>query len=237
MTAMDALFAVQDEDVIRGQLDYRRAHLSERQDVVAAEVERDETATAIAGLELERLEHSRRQNRLEGEVVAIEVRLAELDKKLYGSAITSAREATSLQDEIGHLRRRQDDLEGSVLELMEVLEPMEQELARLADQATAGDVAIHAAQTSLADAEAAVDGELYESASRRELALPQVPADVLTRYEGSRASFGSSTVVRFSGSDCSGCPYSMPAVEADRVRSLTAGTLADCSECGRLVVR
>ena len=114
---------------------------------------------------------------------------------------------------------------------------MEQELARLADQATAGDVAIHAAQTSLAEAEAAVDGELYESASRRELAVPQVPADVLTRYEGSRASFGSSTVVRFSGSDCSGCPYSMPAVEADRVRSLTAGTLADCSECGRLVVR
>ena len=170
-------------------------------------------------------------------MVAIEARLAELDKKLYGSAITSAREATSLQDEIGHLRRRQDDLEGSVLELMEVLEPMEQELARLADQATAGDVAIHAAQTSLAEAEAAVDGELYESASRRELALPQVPADVLTRYEGSRASFGSSTVVRFSGSDCSGCPYSMPAVEADRVRSLTAGTLVDCSECGRLVVR
>ena len=64
-----------------------------------------------------------------------------------------------------------------------------------------------------------------------------VPADVLARYEGSRASFGSSTVVRFYGSDCSGCPYSMPAVEADRVRSLTAGTLVDCSECGRLVVR
>ncbi|MEC8872701.1 MAG: hypothetical protein VX889_01220 [Actinomycetota bacterium] len=112
MTAMDALFAVQDEDIIRGQLDYRRTHLSERQDVVTAEVERDETTTAIAGLELERLEHSRRQNRLEGEVAAIEARLAELEKKLYGSAITSAREATSLQDEIGHLRRRQDDPDG-----------------------------------------------------------------------------------------------------------------------------
>ena len=114
---------------------------------------------------------------------------------------------------------------------------MEQELARLADQASTGDVAIQAAQIALAEAEAAVDGESSESASRRELALAQVPADVLDRYEGSRASFGSSTVVRFSGSDCSGCPYSMPAVEADRVRSLTAGTLADCSECGRLVIR
>ena len=59
----------------------------------------------------------------------------------------------------------------------------------------------------------------------------------LARYERNLASFGSSTVVRFSGADCSGCPYSMPAVEADRVKGLATGTLADCSECGRLVVR
>jgi len=29
----------------------------------------------------------------------------------------------------------------------------------------------------------------------------------------------------------------MPSMEADRVKGLDAGTLAECSECGRLVVR
>ena len=89
----------------------------------------------------------------------------------------------------------------------------------------------------LADAETLIDGELVESATRREAAVGSLPAEVLARYERNLPSFGSSTVVRFSGADCSGCPYSMPAVEADRVKGLATGTLADCSECGRLVVR
>ncbi len=101
----------------------------------------------------------------------------------------------------------------------------------------AGDAEIEDARAALVDAEALIDGELVESATRREAAIGSLPAEVLARYERNMPSFGSSTVVRFSGADCSGCPYSMPAVEADRVKGLATGTLTDCSECGRLVVR
>ena len=237
MTAMEDLFALQDEDVLRGQLEYRRARLPEADAVLAAETVRVQMSAEVGDLQIQRLDHARRQNRFEGEVAAIEVRLGELDQRLYGSAITSPKEATALQNEIGSLRRRQDDLEGQILEIMEILEPTDARLEELAAAAIVADADIAAAKVALVETEAAIDGELAESATRREAAVQSLPADVLVRYQRSLPSFGASTVVRFSGTDCSGCPYSMPSMEADRVRGLGAGTLAECSECGRLVVR
>jgi predicted nucleic acid-binding Zn-ribbon protein len=237
MTAMEDLFALQDEDVLRGQLEYRRARLPEADAVLAAETVRVQMSAEVGDLQIQRLDHARRQNRFEGEVAAIEVRLGELDQRLYGSAITSPKEATALQNEIGSLRRRQDDLEGQILEIMEILEPTDARLEELAAAAIVADADIAAAKVALVETEAAIDGELAESATRREAAVQSLPADVLVRYQRSLPSFGASTVVRFSGTDCSGCPYSMPSMEADRVRGLDAGTLAECSECGRLVVR
>ena len=237
MTAMEDLFALQDEDVLRGQLEYRRARLPEADAVLAAEAVRVQMSAEVGDLQIQRLDHARRQNRFEGEVASIEVRLGELDQRLYGSAITSPKEATALQNEIGSLRRRQDDLEGQILEIMEILEPTDARLEELAAAAIVADADIAAAKVALVETEAAIDGELAESATRREAAVQSLPADVLVRYQRSLPSFGASTVVRFSGTDCSGCPYSMPSMEADRVRGLDAGTLAECSECGRLVVR
>ncbi len=234
---MEGLFAVQAEDVLKGQLDHRRANLLERTALAAAEAARAATDVEVEGLGLERLERVRRQNRYEGEVAAVEARLAELDEKLYGGGITSPKEATSLQDEMGHLRRRQDDLEGQVLEVMELVEPIDARLAELATAADEQDGAIAAARGALVDAEAEIVREQAESDGRRAEAVAAVAADDLVRYERNRAAYGPSTVVGFSGSDCSGCPSSMPAVEADRVRRLPEGTLADCSECGRLVAR
>lgn len=237
MTAMEDLFALQDEDVLRGQLEYRRARLPEADAVLAAETARVQMSAEVGDLQIQRLDHARRQNRFEGEVAAIEIRLGELDQRLYGSAITSPKEATALQNEIGSLRRRQDDLEGQILEIMEILEPTDARLEELAAAAIVADADIAAAKVALVETEAAIDGELAESATRREAAVQSLPADVLVRYQRSLPSFGASTVVRFSGTDCSGCPYSMPSMEADRVKGLDAGTLAECSECGRLVVR
>ena len=237
MTAMEDLFALQDEDVLRGQLEYRKARLPEADAVLAAETARVQMSAEVGDLQIQRLDHARRQNRFEGEVAAIEIRLGELDQRLYGSAITSPKEATALQNEIGSLRRRQDDLEGQILEIMEILEPTDARLEELAAAAIVADADIAAAKVALVETEAAIDGELAESATRREAAVQSLPADVLVRYQRSLPSFGASTVVRFSGTDCSGCPYSMPSMEADRVKGLDAGTLAECSECGRLVVR
>ena len=237
MTSVDALFAVQDEDVLSGQLQHRFEQLPERARLVDARANQTVTAAENGELDLERLDMLQRQHRIEREVTGIEARLAELDGKLYGGAITTAREASTLQEEIEHLRRRQDDLESDVLELMEALEPLDERLAELVGLGIREEASISEALRDLSTAEAVVADELAQSAARRETAVAQLGVEVLDRYEKNRAAFGSSAAVRFSGADCKGCPLTMPAVEADRVRALPSGTLVDCSECGRLVVR
>ena len=237
MTSVEALFAVQDEDVLSGQLQHRFEQLPERARLVDARVKQTATAAENEELDLKRLDMLQRQHRIEGEVTAIETRLSELDGKLYGGAITTARGASTLQEEIEHLRRRQDDLEGDVLELMEALEPVDERLAELAELGIREEASIAAALRGLNSAEAAVTDGLDQSAARRETAVAQLDVEVLGRYEENRAVFGSSAAVRFVGTDCKGCPLTMPAVEADRVRALPSGTLVDCRECGRLVVR
>ena len=126
MTSVDALFAVQDEDVLSGQLHHRFEQLPERARLVDARAAQTATAAENGELDLERLDMLQRQHRIEGEVTAIETRLAERDGKLYGGAITTAREASTLQEEIEHLRRRQDVLESDLLEFMEALEPLDE---------------------------------------------------------------------------------------------------------------
>ena len=237
MASVDALFAVQDEDVLSGQLHHRYEQLPERARLVDARAAQTATAAENGELDLERLDMLQRQHRIEGEVTAIETRLAELDGKLYGGAITTAREASTLQEEIEHLRRRQDVLESDVLEFMEAIEPLDEQLAELAELGTRQEASIAEALRDLSTAEAGVTDELDQSAARREAAVSQLDVEVLDHYEKTRTAFGSSTAVRFAGSDCKGCPLTMPAVEADRVRALPSGTLADCRECGRLVVR
>ncbi|MEE2767650.1 MAG: hypothetical protein VX833_00360 [Actinomycetota bacterium] len=238
MTSEEALFATQGEDVLSGQLQHRFEQLPERGFLADARAARSATAAEVRELDLERLEMTQRQTRLEGEVISIDGRLVELDDKLYKSgAITTAREASALQEEIAHLRRRKDVLEGEVLELMENLEPTDEQLTELATLANHQDTVVAEAELALNQCETSVTDDLAQSSARRQEAVGELSLETLTRYEKSRAAFGSSAVVRFAGSDCKGCPLSMPAVEADRVRGLPAGTLADCLECGRIVAR
>ena len=237
MISVEALFAVQDEDVLSGQLQHRFEQLPERDRLVDARANQTATAAENGELDLKRLDMLQRQHRIEGEVTAIETRLSELDGKLYGGAITTARGASTLQEEIGHLRRRQDDLESDVLELMEALEPLDERLAELAGLGSRQEASTAEALAALNTAEASVTEALDQSATRRETAVAQLDVEVLGRYEKNRTAFGSSSAVRFAGADCKGCPLTMPAVEADRVRALPSGTLVDCRECGRLVVR
>ena len=142
MTSVDALFAVQDEDVLSGQLHHRYEQLPERARLVDARAAQTATAAENGELDLERLDMLQRQHRIEGEVTAIETRLAELDGKLYGGAITTAREASTLQEEIEHLRRRQDVLESDLLEFMEAIEPLDEQLAELAELGTRQEASI-----------------------------------------------------------------------------------------------
>ena len=235
MPPVDDLLAVQHEDTTADQIRHRLANLPERVTLEAALGERRTTESDRDVLRLERLELDRRQKRAEADVEAVASRIQDLDDRLYGSGINSPREAREIQEEVERLKPRQEDLEERVLEIFEEIDPVDGRLGELDARAEAGDATIAAARAALAVTEAGLGDDLAQAEERRRVAAAEVPVDVLARYEGLRGRFGASTVARFDGTDCRGCPSAMPAVEVDRVKHLEAGTLTECTECGRMV--
>ena len=82
-----------------------------------------------------------------------------------------------------------------------------------------------------------LDETLKDAQQRREEAATETEDELLKHYENLRGAFGSSVVVQFDGNNCKGCPSTMPAVEADRLKQIPEGSYSNCQECGRIVAR
>ena len=117
MSFVDDLLAVQHEDTTAEQIRHRFVNLQERATLEAALSGRRTTESDRDSLRLGRLELDRRQKRAEADVEAVALRIRELNDRLYGSGISSPREAREIQEEVDRLLPRQDDLEERVLEI------------------------------------------------------------------------------------------------------------------------
>lgn len=227
---------MQDADARTDQLHHRRAALPERSaladvrrslaEVDAGSAERRERAEEVARL----------MKRGEDEVAVNEARAASLEAAMRSGASRSARDVSAMAAEVEGLRRRVRIVEDGLLERMEEAEARSAELAELDGRRAAlvDDAQRLAAQ--LADAEAAIDGELSEvGAGRAELA-GQVGPDLLTTYESLRRRLDGVAVARLDGNRCSGCHLTLSATELDVIRRAAPSTIVRHDECGRILV-
>jgi predicted nucleic acid-binding Zn-ribbon protein len=235
MTDVAGLLNVQELDNTAGALRHRLATLPQRQALDAAQTLVARLQAELAALEAPRRELEREQHRLEDEATGLRDKAEREDKRLYSGSVTGVRELRSIQDEISSLRRRAGELDDKILELMLGIEPLAESAQGLRGRLAEAESEAERATVALAEAEAATAAELREVEARRAAAAAGVPADALARYRALQPTLSPSTVVRLVGNRCEGCPLQMPSMEADRIRHLPAG-LAECEECGRLVV-
>ncbi len=235
MTDLAALLTVQELDNTAGALRHRLATLPERRALEEATASVAALGAELAGREAPQRELEREQRRLEGEAEVLRAKADSENRRLYSGAVTAIRELQAIQEEISSLQRRTAQLDEAVLELMLKIEPLVDSVAELRARLAAAEAAADAATVALAEAEVAVNAELQSTLAQRATAAADVPADALARYQAARPQLAPSTVVRLVGSRCEGCPLQMPSVEVDRIRHLESG-LADCDECGRLVL-
>ncbi len=119
---------------------------------------------------------------------------------------------------------------------MEEREPFDKELAELDGQLVELEARQREAQTSLAEAEAEVDTDISTLAAQRPKAAGTVPEQLLSAYERLRGRLGGVAVARLVGGRCDGCHLTLSAVELDRIRHESDGTLQYCEQCGRIIV-
>lgn len=235
-SALERLLVVQHHDTETDQLRHRLSALPERARLEAklAEIAQIEAQTATLAERRDAI--NRDLARLEAEVATVEARRAETDGKLYGGAVSAPRELHALQDELASLKRRQSSLEDDELELMEQAEPIDADLARLADQHAAADEEATTMTAALAEVEATIAADLERVQAERAEAVAGVDAALLGDYERLRHQRGGVAVARLEGSTCGGCHLILSAVEVDHIRRTPAGAMVHCEECGRILV-
>lgn len=234
---MERLFELQSYDTELEQLRHRRANLPARAEQAEAAAGLAEIDDQLAEARQEREAIAREQRRLEDEVASLEEKAAKDDQALYGGSVRAVKELQALQEEIAALGRRQREVEDRILELMERAEPVDERIASL--EAARAEVAarLDRATAEVESGEQEIDALIAEAEAKRAAAAEGLDEAVLRRYEAGRRQFGSSTVVGFGPGGCVGCPLQMPAVEVDRIKHEPEGSLLECEECGRLVVR
>jgi predicted nucleic acid-binding Zn-ribbon protein len=236
MSRWEQLLVVQELDTTVDQLRHRLRTLPERAELEQLALRRTAIESELAREADRRDELRRSQRRLEDEIATINDKIVHDDKALYAGGITAPKDLQALQDEIASLQRRVRSLEDDELEIMELAEPVDAEMARLEAERTALDADSDRLVTAIAEAEIAIEGELVTEQAARDAAVSDVPPDMVSEYEQLRPQFGGIAIARLVGHSCGGCHLALSAVEIDRIKKLGADDPAHCEECGRLLV-
>ena len=219
---MHDLLALQALDTEADQLRHRMANLPERIEVDAAKRAEDEAAETLATLDEQRHELGRQQKRFDDEISSITSHVEEVEATLYGGTVRAPKELTDLQSELNSLKRHRRDVEDQQLDVMEQLEPVDAERAKLLDVASKAAEQREAATARLDAASEVINSDLDSLAARRaELAEPLDDA-LLTSYDQLRTRFGGVAIAQLSGGRCSGCHLSLPAVDLDTIKRAPA---------------
>jgi predicted nucleic acid-binding Zn-ribbon protein len=237
MSAFEALLRLQDHDVRIDQLRHKLATLPERAAVTANEAAQRALADQRVPVQARRDELAREQKRIEDDVAAVEAKAAEVHAKLYSGTVTSPRELQALQADHDALKRRQNQLEDRVIELMEESEPVDAGLTASDARAAALVSDGAAAREALVAASTAVEADLAAAEEERAGLAAAVSPEQLTSYEKLRPQYGGIAVARLVGTQCGGCHLSLSAVALQEIRRLPPDAVAHCEECGRLLVR
>jgi predicted nucleic acid-binding Zn-ribbon protein len=237
MSRWESLLVVQGHDTRADQLAHRLSTLPERAKLAEVGAQVAELEGRLAAVEERRGELSRSQQRLEDEVASLTERANQAEKQLYSGAVSNPRELQALQDDVASIRRRIGQIEDQELEIMELSEPVDAELATLQAQRERLEGETQQVTADLAEAEAAIEVDLAEVRDERAAAAATVPEDLWPEYDELRSQFGGVAIARLVGATCQGCHLALPAVEVDRIRKLSPEEKVHCEECGRLLVR
>ena len=233
---LQALLDLQHTDTHADQLNHRRETLPERAALVDIDHRIGLADVALAKAVSARDLVAEKQQDLEADLASSEDRAAAVSRRLYSGEVSASRELQAMAADVETLKARSSELEDSILEVLEELEPLDKQVSETETALAALRSERQAAAVALAAAESVLDSELAEVESERAEIAPRVPDSLLRTYEQLRARLGGVGVASLVGSRCDGCHLTLPATELDRIRHLPAGEMVSCDQCGRILV-
>ncbi|NCG37652.1 MAG: hypothetical protein GWP48_09050 [Actinobacteria bacterium] len=235
--SQESLSELQRLDTEIQRLNHRRINLEQRSTLEAALLEQTEHQVQIDAVGAARVEVATRQRRHEDEAQIVATKVETDVARLYSGEVQGVKELEALQHEIASLGERQTGFEDQAIEAMEEAEELASRITSLEAARADVDNRIGILETEITVTETEIDVEMERAAVGRTAAAAETTVELVAEYESLRPGFGSATVVRFDGSNCSGCPSVMPAMEVDRMKREASDSILNCQECGRIVLR
>jgi hypothetical protein len=200
------------------------SQLGENQAVVRAQ-----TKLASEQKRLSELRH--RQRALEWEIDDLTSKLTATEEQLYSGRIKNPKELTSLQHEVNILKAKRDQLETSVLEIMDQVELAEASVSALSGEFKKLEAEWQNQQQQLSAEIEKLKDKLSELKHRRKLLSAEIAPQVVELYDRLKKQKGQA-VAKVEQGICRGCRISLPFSELQRARG---GDLVQCSSCGRIL--
>ncbi|HEY7625498.1 MAG TPA: C4-type zinc ribbon domain-containing protein, partial [Ilumatobacteraceae bacterium] len=151
--------------------------------------------------------------------------------------VSETRQADALNHEIETINGQRDELDDRELEAMELQSTAEASLAELAAQEDAVVAARESAAAALAAAQGDGAGDEAALTAKYDAARAALNFDEIALYDTQRARHGGIGIAKLVGTRCDGCHLDISRAEVDTIRALPAGELAECPQCGRILVR
>ncbi|WP_419864819.1 zinc ribbon domain-containing protein [Candidatus Poriferisodalis sp.] len=235
---LEALAQIGDLDIRLDQISHHVTNLPEREIRAGIEAELGVLASEAKVLDAQIADLERQQRRHEDEVARIEAKRAHNSERLYDSHLTSPKEAEALTAEADALGRHQTEIEDQILELMEELEPLHEARANLGRRGSAATERMAAVDAAIGTAEGEAGKERDEVLDQRAVLVNSADPALMSVYEERRAAArGAPVLGRLVGTTCSACHLEVPSVDYERITQLAPDELAECPQCGALLVR
>ncbi|MFZ2057481.1 MAG: C4-type zinc ribbon domain-containing protein [Acidimicrobiales bacterium] len=233
---LSLLLELQEHDLALDRLAYRRRELAERVAVSELGSKLAELAARVAEAREQRDKLASQLLTLDQRSEAVGARIETIEQRLRSGRAGSYRDEQAMGEEVASLARQRREIEDQELEVMEALEPFDQELTALtqANSSAVGELAL--AREQLGIAEAAIDDEAATIRAARDELVVRVAPELVASYERLRAKLGGIGAARLVGGACSGCHLQLPAGELHRLRHAAPGSVVYCDQCGRILV-
>ena len=234
---LQVLLQVQEKDSQILAANHEIRELPERKEIEATQKDIEELKKVLKAKESEVHENNRTQKRLEDEVATIEERTENQKGKLYGGEVIAIKELQALEMDIESLKERQTLIEDQIIEVMELNEPIENEIQSLLQR-----------QENQVKNEAKLSEALNEAINEIEIRISKIqaeinqltkdlPSELINEYESLRSRPGHVGIAKLVNRTCNGCNLELPAVEVDRIKKISEDSIINCEECGCILVR
>ena len=234
--AQKRLLDLAELDLLIHRLMHRRRTLPELAEYEETSARLARLATQVIAAETEAGDLAREQAKVESDVESVRARAARDQQRLDSGQVSSPRDLASLQSEIASLKRRQNDLEEVVLEIMERREAADAQVRKLTAERDELSAALDAIAARLDAALAEIDRELEEVRDKRGKVAGEIPPDLLGLYEKLREQYEVGAAMLQHGR-CQGCKVVLSIAELNAIRAAAPDEVVRCEECRRILVR